>query len=105
MTTHSKPTKPMPSPAEINAYLEQSAARTKLRLPLAKGAALGLSATTATPAATPASAAPADKGASRALPVQGAKPRAAEPVASPAVATPGGPGADGWAPFTPDGER
>jgi hypothetical protein len=34
-----KTQKKLPSAEEINAYLEQSAARTKLRLPLAKGAA------------------------------------------------------------------
>jgi hypothetical protein len=39
MPTEPKPPKPMPSADEINAYLELSAARTKLRLPLAKGAA------------------------------------------------------------------
>jgi hypothetical protein len=39
MSTDPKPPKPMPSADEINAYLELSAARTKLRLPLAKGAA------------------------------------------------------------------
>jgi hypothetical protein len=39
MSTEPKPPKPMPSADEINAYLELSAARTKLRLPLAKGAA------------------------------------------------------------------
>src|SRR6188508_827320 len=39
MSTDPKPPKPMPSADEINAYVELSAARTKLRLPLAKGAA------------------------------------------------------------------
>jgi hypothetical protein len=102
MSTHSKPNKPMPSPAEINAYLEQSAARTKMRLPLAKGAALGLPA----PTSSNAGAAPAEKSGSRALPVQGAKPRAAEPVASPVDAeSPAGSGAAGWSPFTPDPDR
>jgi hypothetical protein len=35
MSSEDKPKKPMPSAAEINAYLELSAARTKKRLPLA----------------------------------------------------------------------
>jgi hypothetical protein len=35
MSSEDKPKKPMPSVAEINAYLELSAARTKKRLPLA----------------------------------------------------------------------
>lgn len=39
MSTDPKSVKPIPSADEINAYLELSAARTKLRLPLAKGAA------------------------------------------------------------------
>ncbi len=92
----------MPSPAEINAYLEQSAARTKLRLPLAKGAALGLP----VPEVSTASAAPAEKNTSRALPVQGAKARSAEPVPGSAVAAPPeGAAAEGWSPFTPDSDR
>jgi hypothetical protein len=37
MSTEDHPKKPMPSAAEINAYLELSAARTKKRLPLAFG--------------------------------------------------------------------
>ena len=40
MSTDPKPPRPMPSADEITAYVELSAARTKLRLPLAKGAAL-----------------------------------------------------------------
>lgn len=37
MPSDKKPNKPMPSVAEINAYLELSAARTKKRLTLAMG--------------------------------------------------------------------
>jgi hypothetical protein len=37
MSTEDNPKKPIPSAAEINAYLELSAARTKKRLPLAFG--------------------------------------------------------------------
>jgi hypothetical protein len=69
MSTEDKPKKPLPSAAEINAYLELSAARTKKRLPLAFGktpvakpapVARKLKLTGAAPAAspTPASAGP-----------------------------------------------
>lgn len=37
MSSDNKPSKPTPSVAEINAYLEKSAARTKKRLTLAMG--------------------------------------------------------------------
>jgi hypothetical protein len=78
-----KSQKSMPSVEEINAYLEQSAARTRLRLPLAKGAAAVVvrgvggagDANNPTPSSTPNAAPRA--GASRALPVQGAKTAAA----------------------------
>ena len=44
MSSEPKSPKPVPSAAEINAYLEQSAARTRMRLPLAKGNALPVNA-------------------------------------------------------------
>lgn len=66
--SENKPPKPMPSPAEINAYLEQSAARTRMRLPLAKGNAAPMAAKEPSAAATPA-----PREASRALPLQGGK--------------------------------
>jgi len=65
MPTDPKPQKPMPSADEINAYLEASAARTKLRLPLAKGNALAVA-----PSPAPN---PAEKSQQRALPVSGSK--------------------------------
>lgn len=97
MSTDSKPSKPMPSADEINAYLEASAARTKLRLPLAKGS---------TP---PGSAAPAAAGgAARALPVSNGKKLPTRREEAPTA-----PGTDGseaargevWRPFSPDEER
>lgn len=62
MSSEPKSPKPAPSAAEINAYLEQSAARTRMRLPLAKGNALPVN---TSPAATAAPAA-----AARTLPVK-----------------------------------
>ena len=53
----------MPSAAEITAYVERSAARTKMRLPLAKGNALPA-------AASPAAGGAVAPAASRALPVK-----------------------------------
>jgi hypothetical protein len=72
MSTDPKPKKPVPSLAEINAYLELSAARTKLRLPLAKGAT---SVGRPQPAsATDGSSVPAaEKSANPALPLQTTK--------------------------------
>lgn len=105
MSTDSKSSKPMPSADEINAYLELSAARTKLRLPLAKGNAAPL-------AASPARAVPADKGAQRALPLSGSKPlptrREESGGAEAASADRGLPAAtdgDAWLPFDSDDER
>lgn len=64
MSTDPKAPKPIPSADEINAYLEASAARTRLRLPLAKGNALtDAAAVTSTP----------EKVLQRALPVSGSK--------------------------------
>jgi hypothetical protein len=102
MSSDTKPTKPMPSPAEINAYLELSAARTRMRLPLAKGAAAVIEPKGAAPApaaALPSSAVPRAAG-SRALPLQGSKKPA--PAEAAPHATPGEPGA--WSPFASDDE-
>jgi hypothetical protein len=63
MSSEHKPPKPMPSAAEINAYLEQSAARTKMRLPLAKGNAVPAGMSPPAPASPGAAA-------GRALPVR-----------------------------------
>ena len=83
-----KSPKPIPSAAEITAYVERSAARTKMRLPLAKGNAAPLG-------AAPDTAAPA---ASRALPVR-SKSLPTQPAA--AEDTPREPGA-AWTPFSDD---
>lgn len=98
MSSESKPNKPMPSVAEINAYLEQSAARTRMRLPLAKGAA----AVVPPMAGTPPPAAPLPRpSASRALPLQGA------PKPAPLAAAQRGaaPETGEWRPFGSDDER
>jgi hypothetical protein len=86
----------MPSVAEINAYLELSAARTRMRLPLAKGAMI-VPPKAAPPA--PAATAPGSN-TSRALPLQSSKkaPSPAEPSAP--AAEPGE-----WRPFGGDDER
>jgi len=102
MSSDTKPTKPMPSPAEINAYLELSAARTRLRLPLAKGAAAVIEpkGALAPAAAVPAAAEPR-AAVSRPLPLQGSK----KPVpAGPGEhrETPGEP--SGWRPFGSEDE-
>src|SRR4051794_6041050 len=89
MSTDPKPPKPMPSAAEINAYLEQSAARTRMRLPLAKGAA----AVVVPPPLAPLP--PVVKVNERALPVQGAKKL---PTQQPAAVSPAAPGAVGGEP-------
>lgn len=101
MSTDPKPPKPTPSAEEINAYLELSAARTKLRLPLAKAAArVG--------AASEAAAVPANE--KRALPLTAAKtlPTKQElPTrddASRPAAGEAGPG-EVWRPFSSDDER
>jgi hypothetical protein len=106
MSTEPKPPKPMPSAAEINAYLERSSARSKMHLPLAKGNAAVV--------APLAPLAPV-KVNERALPVQGAKklptqPRAALPPRVPSTedgATPELPEAEGgvWRPLPGDGEH
>jgi hypothetical protein len=129
MSTDPKSPKPVPSVAELNAYLEKSAARTKLRLPLAKGAALPLatgSGLVDRPLVSDAAGvanAPTEKSASRALPVQGKKPlrtqaspAAAAPRKVPPGAAPEGPAGEGegeasapgpgaWSPFPTNDER
>lgn len=108
MSTDSKSSKPMPSADEINAYLELSAARTKLRLPLAKGNALPVAASTAA-----APAAPADKSAQRTLPLSGSKqlPTRREESSGAEAARPAGggfpaaPAGEAWVPFDGDDER
>jgi hypothetical protein len=100
MSTEPKPPKPMPSADEINAYLELSAARTKLRLPLAKGAAR----VDAAPAAAPAASEKLEK---RELPISKKLPTQHEPVRRDDRAHAGGseagPGAV-WRPFASDDE-
>jgi hypothetical protein len=109
MSTDPKPPKPMPSAAEINAYLELSAARSKLHLPLAKGAAAVMTA--------PAQAvqpAPAAGVGARALPLKGAKklPTQQREPADDAAAPPPAPGTEpgeaegsAWRPYSSDDER
>lgn len=110
--TETKSPKPMPSAAVINAYLEESAARTRMRLPLAKGnAAVVMPANTAPDATAPATAANASgKGKARPLPLQGstaptasaaagAAGAAAPPVAGSPVASDAA-----WRPFSADDE-
>ena len=92
MSSEPKSPKPMPSVAEINAYLEQSAARTRMRLPLAKGNALPVG------AASPAPAAAALRG----LPVRG-KALPTERAATGATA-PSEPPPEGWTPFSDEPE-
>jgi hypothetical protein len=105
--TEPKSPKPMPSAAVINAYLEESAARTRMRLPLAKGNAAVVPLAKATPdASAPAPASASGKSKTRELPLQGSKkrePRA--PVASAPTAAGGPSASDGaWRPFSTDDE-
>jgi hypothetical protein len=102
MSTDPKPPKPIPSAEEINAYLEQSAARTKLRLPLAAGAArVG-----AAPPAGPDGVEQSEKrplpiSASKKLPTRQEQPsRAGASHSSPSEVGPG----EVWRPFSNDGE-
>jgi hypothetical protein len=95
MSTDPKPPKPMPSADEINAYLELSAARTKLRLPLAKGNAAPLAAEPSTQGAPAMSA-------SKKLPTR------QEQASRTASERPGQGAADGgevWRPFPSSGKR
>jgi hypothetical protein len=110
MSSDTKSTKPMPSVAEINAYLEQSAARTRMRLPLAKGAVV----VPPKPAGAAPPAAPARTATSRALPLQsgsklqgssqlhGSEPKPAPSADAEPSAQPADPGA--WRPFATDDE-
>ena len=99
MSSDSKPNKPMPSPAEINAYLEQSAARTRMRLPLAKGAA----AVVEPKDAAKKPAAPALRvGGGRALPLQSRSEQPATPEPARGADTPGE--SPEWRPFASDDE-
>lgn len=94
MSSEDKPQKPLPSPDEINAYLELSAARTRKRLPLAFGKS-GASGTPGSSRGLPvAEKSPATP--SGALPVAAAKPRA--PVV-PAGAASTTRSEDTWQPF------
>jgi hypothetical protein len=118
MTTEPKPQKPMPSAAEINAYLEQSAARTKMRLPLAKGAArverppAASAANTPTAQSTavgPSARLPASP-ATRTLPLQGTKSQSTQrsAPAEPGAAPPASADAasdEAWHPFSTDDDR
>jgi hypothetical protein len=95
MSTEQKPPKPMPSVAEINAYLERSAARTKMHLPLAKG-----NAAVVAPPLAPLAPVKVNE---RALPVQGAKKLPTQPRVASATAT-GTAEATGGAPEVPEPE-
>jgi len=66
MSNPEHPPKPVPTPEEIQAYLDASAARTKKRLPLAK-------APIADAAASPSATAAVTSAAPRPLPLAGVK--------------------------------
>lgn len=104
--TEPKSPKPMPSAAVINAYLEESAARTRMRLPLAKGnAAVAPLANPASDASAPAPDANAsDKSKTRELQLQGEKKLALRAPAASAPAAAGEPAASDavWRPFSTD---
>jgi len=106
--TEPKSPKPMPSAAVINAYLEESAARTRMRLPLAKGnAAVAPRANTAADASAPAPDASASgKGKARELPLQGSQKLAPRAPLATAPAGAGEPAASdaAWRPFSTDDE-
>jgi len=96
MPSDDKSQKPMPSAAEINAYLELSAARTKKRLTLAAGNAAPLKGSE-----------PRDRKLrlTGSAGVAGARPAAPAPAAPAGVAgEPEGPAArePGWSPFPKD---
>jgi hypothetical protein len=104
--TEPKSPKPMPSAAVINAYLEESAARTRMRLPLAKGnAAVAPRANAASDASAPAPDASASgKSKPRELPLQGSKKLAPRAPTANAPAAAGEPAAGdaAWRPFSTD---
>jgi hypothetical protein len=80
--------KPMPSAAEITAYVERSAARTRMRLPLAKGNALPVESSPTATGPAPSRALPVR---GKNLPTQPAKPDATQPETDAA-----------WTPFGDD---
>ena len=91
MSSDPKPTKPLPSAEEIQAYLERSAARTKKRLTLAAG--------NARPE-------PAAARADRKLPTGRASAQAVETAAPPPEAVPGAEASDAsWRPFADEDKR
>ncbi|HWO11957.1 MAG TPA: hypothetical protein VNN80_20830 [Polyangiaceae bacterium] len=94
MSSEPKSPKPMPSAAEINAYLERSAARTRLRLPLAKGNALPAGSAPQAPVAPPDRATLPVTG--RALPVRDTLQATGTPAAPDASDA----AAEAWAPFS-----
>jgi hypothetical protein len=102
MTTDPKPPKRMPSADEINAYLELSAARTKLRLPLAKGAArVGTTPDADEPARAGGEPSPPPITASKKLPT-----RQEQPTRTPLAPADGeANGAEAWRPFANDEKR
>ena len=102
MSTDPKPPKPMPSADEINAYLELSAARTKLRLPLAKGAArVGAPPDAGQPAGASGEKNAAPISASKKLPTRQEQPSRTAPAPADAEAK----GAEVWRPFPSDEKR
>jgi hypothetical protein len=102
MSTDSKPTKPMPSADEINAYLELSAARTKLRLPLAKGAARVEAAPPAAATEQKSEKRPLPSSASKKLPTQQELPK--HDAMARSEHGDAGPG-EVWRPFSSDDEH
>jgi hypothetical protein len=107
--TEPKSPKPMPSAAVINAYLEESAARTRMRLPLAKGnAAVVPRANTAPDASAPTpNASASGKSKARELPLQGSKKLAPRSPLATAPAAAGEPAASdaAWRPFSTDDDH
>ena len=91
MSSDPKPPKPLPSAEEIQAYLEQSAARTKKRLTLAAG--------NARPE-------PAAARADRKLPTARASAKTLETAPAPSAEVPAAEATDtAWRPFTDDDKR
>jgi len=102
MSTDPKLPKPMPSADEINAYLELSAARTKLRLPLAKGAArMGTPPAAEQPAVATSEKSPTPVSASKKLPTRQDEPSGTALEPAPGEASAG----EVWRPFPSDEER
>jgi hypothetical protein len=102
MSTEPKPPKPMPSADEINAYLELSAARTKLRLPLAKGAArVGTPPDAGQPARADGEKTPPPISGSKKLPTRQEQPSRTAPAPADGEAN----GGELWRPFPSDEKR